>query len=63
MKPGVSVDELGEEEEVGVGEDLLDVQPVVPVPVRNAHQIDCLVPCPVRILWIQKLNYLTPSLD
>ena len=54
----VAADHLGEEEEVGLGEDLGQLQQVVAVGVGAAHQVDRLVARPVRVLWVQEVDNL-----
>ena len=61
MEARVSAGQFGEEEEVRVGEDLLQVQETVPVGVRPADQVDGLVPGPVRVLGVQELNNFSPE--
>lgn len=54
----VAADHLGEEEEVGLGEHLGQLQQVVAVGVGAAHQVDRLVARPVRVLRVQEVDNL-----
>jgi hypothetical protein len=60
MKALLGADQLGRQEEVGRGEDLLEAEPEVGVAVSPAQEVGSLLSPPKLILGVQEPDHLSP---